>query len=155
MLKMVLNMKKKRYNENEDRVLLTYVKLMRATDSFTSRTHKHIAEFNLSLSQFQVLEVLHHRGPLCQKTIAEKVLKTSGNLTTVVENLSKRDLVVREQDEFDKRFYSIHLTTKGEMLIAKVFSQHLKILVSEMSVLSKQEQEQLATLCKKLGMGTK
>ena len=152
---MVLNMKKKRYNENEERVLLTYVKLMRATDSFTSRTHKHIAEFNLSLSQFQVLEVLYHLGPLCQKTIAEKVLKTSGNLTTVVENLSKRDLVVREQDDFDKRFYSIHLTEAGEVLISKVFSQHLNILVNEMSILSKQEQEQLSVLCKKLGMGTK
>ncbi len=91
-------MKKKKYNSSEERALLTYVKLMRAADSFTSRTHKHISLHSLSLSQFQVLEVLYHLGPLCQKEIAGKVLKTSGNLTTVIENLSKQNLVVREQD---------------------------------------------------------
>ncbi len=147
-------MKRKKYNNTEERVLRTYVKLMRGSDSFTSRTHRHISEFNLSLSQFQVLEVLYHLGPLCQKEIAQKVLKTSGNLTTVVENLTKQGLIYREQDEFDKRFYSIDLTSKGEKLIKKVFTQHLELLVTEMSVLTHTEQEQLSLLCKKLGLGT-
>ncbi len=151
---MVQGMKKKKYNNVEERVLQTYVKLMRGTDSFTSRTHRHIAGFNLSLSQFQVLEVLYHVGPLCQKEIAQKILKTSGNLTTVVENLTKQGLVFREQDEIDKRFYSIDLTAKGEKLIKKVFEQHLELLVDEMSVLTHIEQEQLALLCKKIGLGT-
>ncbi len=146
-------MKRKTYGESEERVLQTFVKLLRGTDSFTTRTHKHIAEFNLSLSQFQVLEVLYHLGTLCQKEIASKVLKTSGNLTTVIENLSKRNLVVRQQDEDDRRYYSIRLTPQGDELITKVFSEHLEILVSEMSVLSNEEQEQLGNLCKKLGVG--
>ena len=147
-------MKKKKRNSSDKRVLKTFVKLLRGTDSFTSRTHKHLAGFNLSLSQFQVLEVLYHLGSLCQKEIAQKVLKTSGNLTTVIENLSKQGLVFREQDDYDKRYYAIRLTAKGEKLIAEVFEQHVEILSSEMSVLSGEEQEQLGYLCKKLGLGT-
>lgn len=148
-------MKRKKYNKNEERALQTFVKLMRGTDSFTVRTHKHIASFNLSLSQFQVLEVLYHLGPLCQKEIAQKVLKTSGNLTTVIENLSKQKLIFREQDDIDRRYYSISLAAKGEALIEKVFAQHLELLVSEMSVLTHEEQEQLGSLCKKIGLGSR
>lgn len=148
-------MKQKKYNKTEDRVLDTFVKLMRGTDSFSIRTHTHISNFNLSLSQFQVLEVLYHLGPLYQKEIAQKVLKTSGNLTTVIENLSKQKLVIRQQDKVDRRYFSIKLTSKGVKLIAKVFKKHLELLVSEMSVLTKEEQIQLGYLCKKLGLGTK
>jgi len=148
-------MGRRMYSKKEERVLDTFIKLLRGADSFTTRAHKHLAQFKLSLSQFQVLEVLYHIGPLCQKEIAQKVLKTSGNLTTVIENLSKQKLVLRKQGEIDKRFYSIDLTHKGEKLIKEVFAKHLEILVSEMSILTQIEQEQLGKLCKKLGMGTK
>ena len=148
-------MKFKKYNATEQRVLNTFVKMSRGVDSFTSRTHKHIAQYNLSFSQFQVLEILYHLGPLCQKDIAHKILKTSGNLTTVIENLSKQKLITREQSNTDRRYFSIQLTPKGEKLIERVFTEHLKLMVSEMAVLSKEEQETLAFLCKKLGLGTK
>ena len=148
-------MKLRNYNKTEERVLDTFVKMARGIDSFTARTHKHIAKYHLSFSQFQVLEVLYHLGPLCQKDIAQKILKTSGNLTTVVENLTKQKLVIRQQSETDRRYFTIKLTKKGEKLIAEVFAQHLQIMVAEMSVLTKTEQETLAYLCKKLGLGTK
>lgn len=146
-------MKKQRdYSRKETLVLDTFVKLMRAVDSYLHRTHQHLDEAGLTLSQFQVLEILYHLGPLCQRDIAEKVLKTTGNLTMVVNNLEKNKLVKRVRDKVDKRYYSIHLTKKGEKLINELFPKHLKVMVEEMSVLTTQEQETLAALSKKLGL---
>jgi MarR family 2-MHQ and catechol resistance regulon transcriptional repressor len=39
----------------ESRALKTYVKLMRAAESITSRVHKHLSSAGLTVSQFGVL----------------------------------------------------------------------------------------------------
>ena len=132
-----------------------YTKLVRATESSTSRIHQHLADVNLTISQFGVLEALHHLGPLCQKDLAEKILKTSGNLTMVIENLEKRSLVSRERDQTDRRSLNISLTEKGRKLIAQLFPKHAAIVAKEMSILSPAEQATLARLCQKLGLRLK
>jgi MarR family transcriptional regulator, 2-MHQ and catechol-resistance regulon repressor len=135
----------------EDRALRTYVKLMRAAGSFTSRAHQHLDEAGLTFSQFAVLDALYHLGPLHLKDLAEKMLKTSGNLTMVVDNLEKCGLVKRKQEHKDKRFFSVHLTPKGRSTFERLFPRHIQILVSEMSPLTDAEQEELGRLCRKLG----
>lgn len=133
------------------RALNTYTKLMRASESITSRVHRVLAAPKLTISQFGVLEALYHKGPLCQKDIAAKILKSSGNITLVVDNLEKSGLVRRERDSEDRRFLTIHLTETGSELIASVFSDVEAAIVREMSLLSESEQELLGKLCKILG----
>jgi MarR family 2-MHQ and catechol resistance regulon transcriptional repressor len=135
----------------ESLALKTYVKLMRAAESFTSRAHKHLEEAGLTFSQFAVMDAVYHLGPLHLNQLAQKMLKTSGNLTMVVDNLEKCGLAVRKQQAQDRRFVSVHLTAKGRALFEKVFPQHVKILVAEMSRLSDDEQKELGRICRKLG----
>jgi MarR family 2-MHQ and catechol resistance regulon transcriptional repressor len=138
-------------SDAEDRALRTYVKLMRAAGSFTSRAHQHLEEAGLTFSQFAVLDALYHLGPLHLKQLAEKMLRTSGNLTMVVDNLEKCGLVQRKQEANDRRFFSVVLTRKGRGIFEKVFPKHIQILISEMSPLTEAEQEELGRLCRKLG----
>ena len=145
--------KKFQPDPQQERSLNSFIKLLRGTESLSQRVHAHLSDFNLSLSQFQVLEVLHHLGPLCQRDIAAKILKTTGNLTMVINNLEKQQLIRREQDAQDRRYYRIHLTPDGKKLIEKVFPRHVEILTEEMSVLSAKEIEELGRLCKTLGRG--
>ena len=70
-------------NQKEALALNTYVKLMRSAESITIRIHKHLASAGLTLSQFAVLEALFHLGPLYQREIGQKLLKSSGNITMV------------------------------------------------------------------------
>ena len=86
-------------NEEESRALKTYVKLMRAAGSVTARTHRHLSTTGLTISQFAVLEALYHSGPLSQKEIGQKILRSSGNITMVIDNLEKTGLVKRERNE--------------------------------------------------------
>lgn len=133
------------------RSLNTFTKLMRAAESVASRVHRVLAAPKLTISQFGVLEALYHKGPLCQKDIAAKILKSTGNITLVIDNLEKNGLVRRERNNEDRRFLTIHLTESGAELITRVFAEVEAAIVSEMAFLSESEQELLGNLCKKLG----
>jgi MarR family 2-MHQ and catechol resistance regulon transcriptional repressor len=144
-----------RGTKSEVRSLSAYVKLMRATEAVTTRINRHLAESGLSISQFGVLEALHHLGPLCQRDIGKKILKSGGNITVVIDNLEKRGLVARVRGTEDRRFLTVQLTSDGERLIAGVFPPHAEAIVREMGVLSEEEQTELGRMCKKLGLGSK
>jgi len=134
------------------RALNTYTKLMRAAESVTNRTSRAMTAAGLTISQFGVLEALYHKGPLCQRDIAAKILKSTGNMTMVIDNLEKNGLVRRERDTQDRRFLTIHLTDQGTELIDRVFADVETAIVAEMSVLNHEEQELLGSMCKKLGL---
>ena len=108
-------------NPEEARALRTYVKLMRAAESVTARTHRHLSSTGLTISQFAVLEALYQLGPLSQREIGQKILRSSGNITMVIDNLEKNGLVRRERNEADRRFFIVHLTAKGYNFINKIF----------------------------------
>jgi MarR family 2-MHQ and catechol resistance regulon transcriptional repressor len=134
------------------RALNVYTKLMRAAESVTVRVNRVLSAPKLTISQFGVLEALYHKGPLCQKEIATKILKSTGNITLVVDNLEKQGLVRRERDNEDRRYLNIHLTEIGIALIARVFADVEAAIVTEMAALAENEQELLGNLCKKLGL---
>jgi MarR family 2-MHQ and catechol resistance regulon transcriptional repressor len=140
-------------NKKTAQALDAFVKLMRAANSVSTATSPELAAANLTVSQFAVLEVLYHAGPLCLTEIAHKILTTGGNLTLVVNNLEKRGLVQRKQSSDDRRYFSLHLTSKGKHLIGEIFPKQAARISQVLEVLTSEEQSQLAGLCKKLGTG--
>ncbi|HKJ04574.1 MAG TPA: MarR family transcriptional regulator [Geopsychrobacteraceae bacterium] len=137
--------------ETEALALGSYIKLQRAADSVSSRALKHLLQAKLSTSQFGVLECLYHLGPLCQRDIGRKILKSSGNISTVIDNLEKRGYVSRQRSDEDRRYIKVDLTENGKNLISGIFPQHVEEVVSQMNILTAREQHQLSRLCKKLG----
>ena len=144
-----------RGSPKEVRALSTYVKLMRATESITSRVHKHLSSVGLTVSQFGVLEAIYHLGPLSQRDLGQKILRSSGNITMVIDNLEKRRLVRRERDTSDRRMFIVHLTDEGQKLIRKIFLPHAALITHEMSGLKASDQKLLGDLCKKIGLGSR
>ncbi len=137
--------------EEKKTALDAFVKLTRAAESVLARLQKHLAERGITGSQFNVLEMIYHLGPLPQGRIGRKMLRSGGNMTMVVDNLEKRGLVIRMRDESDRRSYIIDLTPSGRELIAELFPIYADKIADEMGVLSRPELEQLALLCKKIG----
>ena len=137
----------------EERALDAFIKLTRATGSVTTRLEQSGTRGKLTESQFGVLETLLHLGPLCQGTLGSKLLKSSGNMTLVIDNLEKQGLVRRERNPEDRRQVFIHLTQAGQELIEEVFPKQLKTIVDEFSVLTAEEQKNLGDLLRKLGKG--
>lgn len=131
--------------------LNTFIKLMRASDSVVSRVHRHLDEWELTVSQFGVLDALMHLGAMRQKDLAHKILRSSGNLTMVIGNLEKRGLVRRERSISDRRVIVVYLTTEGECLINEIFPKHVEIIKKEFSILTADQQIELGDLCRILG----
>lgn len=131
--------------------LNTFIKLTRASESLMRRLFLRGTAEELTHGQFGVLETLYHLGPMCLGELGSKLLRSGGNITLVIDNLEKRGLVRRERDAEDRRLVRVFLTPEGETLIARIFPEHLKVIVEEMGILSPEEQVQLGALCKKLG----
>lgn len=138
--------------DKEEKTLNAFIKLMRASESINNRLNKQLTDHNLTISQFGVLEALHHLGPLNQKALAEKLLKSGGNITLVIDNLEKNGWVERQRNPEDRRSMLIHLTPEGQNFISEYFPLHLDHIMEEFDILSKEELDQLACICKKLGL---
>lgn len=144
-------MTRTRRPQEERQALSTFVKLIRAADAVSASVHSALAAENLTISQFAVLEALLHLGPMRQRDLAGKILRTAGNLTMVIDNLEKQGLVVRQQNQTDRRSYSIELTDSGRQRIEAIFPAHAERIRQRMAVLSAKEQRELARLCRTLG----
>ena len=129
----------------------TYIKFTRAANAFESRLFQTRVLEDLSPSQFGVLETLYHLGPLCQGEISAKLLKSTGNVTLVLDNLEKRGLVKRARDQQDRRMVKIYLTPEGDVLIQHIFPHMVEAITTELNILTAEEQAQLGSLCRKLG----
>lgn len=137
--------------KTEVRALNAFIALQRAAESVEGATQGEIAKAGLTQSQFGVLEVLLHLGPMCAKDLAGKLLRSKGNLTLVVENLEKRGLIQRTRNDEDRRIQTVTLTKKGRGLIMAIFPEHVRGITTAFSGLTAAEQEKLREICRKLG----
>ena len=135
------------------RALNALINLSRAANSVQTRLSVGLDRCGITTSQLGILEALFHLGPMCQRALGDKLLRSGGNITMVIDNLEKHGLVERVRQKADRRMIMIHLTPKGRKLISRVLPLHAKDVVKEMNRLTASEQEELRRLCRKLGRG--
>ena len=141
-----------RGSPTEARALDAFIKLTRAAESVNAYVNAHLRDYGLTVSQFGVLEALYHLGPLQTGELGEKILKSSGNMTLVIDNLEKRGLVRRQRQVGDRRCIDVNLTAEGEALVKRILPKHVEGVVNVFAVLSSSEQDQLGALCRRLGL---
>jgi len=132
--------------------LNSYIKLIRAAESLSSKINLELDEFGLTESQFGVLDALFHLGPMKQKELGIKILKSGGNITMVINNLEKRGLVQRKKGEKDKRQFIIHLNNSGKNLIRELLPTITKKIKSYFEILNSEERKELQRICKIIGL---
>jgi MarR family 2-MHQ and catechol resistance regulon transcriptional repressor len=137
--------------EAEVRALSAFINLVRAADSITGKATGLIDQSGLTHGQFAVMEALYHLGPMCQHTLGKKLLRSGGNITTVIDNLERDKMVLRVRNPKDRREIEIHLTPKGRRLIVRLFPDHARVIEKLMSGLTPEEQTELRRIASKLG----
>lgn len=140
-----------RGSKGEIRALNAFITLSRAADTVTARTQEALAAEGLTEGQFGVLEALYHLGPLCAAELAEKVLRSRGNLTLVIANLERGGLAARKTRAEDRRYRTVELTAKGRRLVKGMLPRHVRLIVRTMGALAPAELDELRRLCRKLG----
>ena len=87
--------------------------LHRNVNAIDKKTSKIAAEYNLTFSQFMVLEALYSKGDMSVGEVRERILSSVGTIPLIVNNLVKRNYVERLTDEKDRRVCILHLTKDG------------------------------------------
>ena len=132
--------------------LNSYIKLIRSAESLSSKIKLSLSSYGLTESQFGVLDSLFHLGPMKQKELGKKILKSGGNITMVINNLERQGLVQRKKGEKDKRQFIIYLTPNGKKSIKELLPHIVKKIKKHFEILNKEEQKELQKLCKIVGL---
>ena len=125
--------------------------LSKAHRALRVHAERSLEAIDMCLSDFAILELLLNRGPQPVHTIGQRVQLTSGSVTTAVDRLEERWLVVRSSDEADRRSRVVSLTPEGSKCIGEIFGHHRDAMDGAAGGLTKGERTTLIQLVKKLG----
>jgi MarR family 2-MHQ and catechol resistance regulon transcriptional repressor len=125
------------------------VKMHRIVNLVDRQTAHIAAEYDLTLSQFGVLEALYNLGDLSVGDVKRKILSSNGTIPVVVKNLEKQGLISRKQDPHDRRKSILTLTDKGRKIIAEAYPRNDRMIHEQMAVWSEEDQRQLEKLLAK------
>ena len=132
--------------------LKLFVVLARARTAVDDQMALSMSKLGLTNTEFAILEVLHHKGPLLLGDIQRKILVTSGGITYLVDRLTEKGLVKREECPSDRRARYAVLTPTGDALIRRIFPDHARRIAEAMSGLTPAEQDTATRLLRKLGL---
>lgn len=131
--------------------LRLWLVLMKAHRALQREAMASISKTGMCFSDFEILELLLHKGALPVNTIGAKIDLTSGSMTTAIDRLAKRGLVERTNHPEDRRTRLVHLTEEGRKLIRAAFARHRIDMDRVLSVLTEEEKDMAIRLLKKLG----
>jgi DNA-binding MarR family transcriptional regulator len=99
------------YLNREIEIFSCLRKIINAVDIYSSKLKD---KTGLNASQLSCLLALKSTGPLALSQLSRKVLLSPSMITSIVDQLEKKELVVRNRKSTDRRVIKIELTTKGE-----------------------------------------
>ena len=85
------------------------------------------AGLDITIDQWLVLNAIHEKPDISQLEVAEKVFKDAASVTRIIDLLIRKNYLVREAHNSDRRRFSLELTTEGKNLmkhISKVVEQN-------------------------------
>jgi len=97
------------------------IELLRTAETLWNASRVFFARWDLSPSQFNVLNLLHQIPDGCtQIELSRQLIMHRSNVTGLVDRLEKRRLVKRREDAHDRRAFIVVLTPAGRELLDKI-----------------------------------
>jgi DNA-binding MarR family transcriptional regulator len=101
------------------------MELLRTADTVWNASRVFFEQWDLSPSQFNVLNLLrlNPRG-LSQTDLSRELIMHRSNVTGLVDRLEKRGLAARREVAKDRRAYSVVLTAAGARLLREILPRY-------------------------------
>src|SRR5579864_2692107 len=129
----------------------TWLVMMKAHQSIARYLLPAIIKEGLGDSDFRVLEVLLHKGPMPVNAIGPKVDLNPGSVSVAVDRLYKKGFVSRVESAHDRRVRTVTLTEKGKKVFLPLFRRHTTLIKRAFEGVSPEELQQLEGVLKKVG----
>ena len=129
---------------------LPYFVLMQTSKAVQDCMRVEMSQYNLSITEFSVLEVLFNKGKQTIHQIGNSILISSGTMTYVIDKLEQRHLLSRHACVEDRRVIHVTLTDAGKEMMDRIMPKHQEFVDSMFCSLNKEEKEIFVTLLKKI-----
>jgi DNA-binding MarR family transcriptional regulator len=130
-----------------------FANLYRAADALMDLHNRHTRdEYGLSPAAREVLAIVEGAGePLEPSVIAERLLVTTGTMTSLLDTLEKRGLIRRQPHPDDRRKLLVDITPEAQAIVDELLpSLHARERSVISAALSTTEQRQLLRLVAKV-----
>ena len=127
--------------------------MLKAFQAMSNYGLASIAASGLCDSDFRILEILLHKGPLPVNSIGVRVNLTPGSISVAIDRLVAKGLVSRVETETDRRVKMVSLTRAGRAFITPIFEKHIAEMRRPFEGLSENELEKFESLLKHVGRG--
>jgi AraC-like DNA-binding protein/DNA-binding MarR family transcriptional regulator len=131
--------------------MLAFV-LMRASRSLAEFLEGGLAREGIDTTDFAILEVLLHKGPLAIAAIEQKVHLATAPLKVPIDRLRRRGMVSGPSDRDRLHEMWLELTEDGRKTITRIYSRHTEDIEAVMRVLAPGERRPLWEALKKIGL---
>lgn len=148
--------------DHESRVTATdhgtlklWLRLLTCTNLIEGNIRRELRQqFKSTLPRFDLLAQLEREpGGLKMMELSRRLMVTSGNITSLADQLESEGLIKRVAQNNDRRTTLLCLTTQGREHFAQMASVHESWIVELCAGLTRDEQRELHTLLGRLKQG--
>ena len=128
--------------------LRLWLRLLSCTTRVEDKIRQKLREsFDITLPRFDLMAQLErHPDGLSMGELSRRMMVTGGNITTIVDQLEKEKLVLREVGANDRRSFTVKLTQAGKDAFTNMAIAHEAWVADMFEGLSADQQSQLYTL---------
>jgi len=128
-------------------IIARILRLNKALESHLAKLH---GSYDLKQGEFDVLAALKRCGDeaLTPSQLYQSMLLSSGAMTSRLDRLEKKQLILRQHCKQDRRSIKVKLTDKGLKVINEVYPAHFALLDELLDTLTDKDKQQLSGLLK-------
>ena len=128
--------------------LRLWLRLLSCTTRVEDKIRQNLREsFDITLPRFDLMAQLErHPDGLTMGELSRRMMVTGGNITTIVDQLEKEKLVMRQVGATDRRSFMVKLTKAGREAFADMAVAHEAWVADMFTGLSSNQQNQLYSL---------
>lgn len=121
------------YDKIDENVAEVEMYLRRIDYTIRKKGREIIAEANITIPQFQALQILIHNEKLTIGELSQKMALACSTITDLIDRMEKAGLVIRRRSEKDKRVVIVEVLPNGYDILEKVLKKRREYLKGKMS----------------------
>ena len=132
------------------------IQLLRTADALWSASQQFFSQWELSPSQFNVINLLADQSTgLSQSDLSRLMITHRSNVTGLINRLEEKNLVMRTDAAGDRRAYRVVLTNSGRRLLQQILPEFHIMADSVWDGTPADRARQLADDLEKLGVNAR
>ena len=138
--------------ENDSLENAAWRSLANAYKTVYTHIDSDLRQYGLTPPQYAVLRIIGRsaKKSLPMSEISREMIATFANVTTIVDNLERRQCVRRVRETRDRRVVKVELTSEGLGLFTTIFAAHRRQIAKLMHGLTRSELQSLIDFTAKL-----